>query len=316
MIDDEGADRGHLDQVFDQAAEEHRAAHGAGERAALGIDGDGLGPQHQRRALARAPAVRPDGERHAGQAHAVLVEHVDGDEVGAADEVGDETVGRRAVDRARRADLLDDAGVHHHDQVRDAHRLGLVVRDVDGRDADALLQLADLDAHLLAQLGVEVGQGFVEQQQPRLHHQAARERDALLLPARELVRLARGQRLQPGEFEDALDALAQRARCDAAQSQPEGDVLEHVQMREDRVRLEHHRRVAHVGRLVVDASRTEPDLARAGLLEAGDHAQQRRLAAARGPEQRDELPLVDFEAHVGDREGAPAVAVAAGELLA
>src|SRR5262249_17191156 len=41
-------------------------------------------------------------------------------------------------------------------------------------------------------------------------------------------------------------------------------------------------------------------LALARLLEAGDHTHQRRLAAARRPEQREELALVDGERQVID----------------
>ena len=48
----------------------------------------------------------------------------------------------------------------------------------------------DLGAHLDAQLGVEVGERLVEQQQPRLQHQRAGDRDALLLAAGELRGIA------------------------------------------------------------------------------------------------------------------------------
>jgi hypothetical protein len=43
---------------------------------------------------------------------------------------------------------------------------------------------------------------------------------------------------------------------------------------------------------------------RIGPLEAGDHAQQRRLARAAGPEQRDELAGAYAQAGAGDRPGA------------
>ena len=64
-------------------------------------------------------------------------------------------------------------------------RLLLVVGDVDGRGAVGALQLADLDAHVDAQLGVEVRQRLVEHQQLRLDDQRAGKRHALLLAARE-----------------------------------------------------------------------------------------------------------------------------------
>ena len=100
---------------------------------------------------------------------------------------------RPLVDVARRADLLDAPLVHHRDLVRQRERLALVVRHVDGGDPQLALQPLQLEAHLLAQLGVEVGQRLVEQQQRRLHHQRARERQALLLAAGELGRLALGE---------------------------------------------------------------------------------------------------------------------------
>ena len=54
--------------------------------------------------------------------------------------------------------------------------------------------------HLLAQLGVEVGERLVEQQHARLDDERARKRDALLLAAREL---RRGPILEPAELDDA-----------------------------------------------------------------------------------------------------------------
>ena len=83
---------------------------------------------------------------------------------------------RPREDLARRADL-DDAAVHEDgDAVGERHRLFLVVRDVDGGDAERALQLAQLEARLEAQLGVEVGERLVEQEQARLAHDRARQR--------------------------------------------------------------------------------------------------------------------------------------------
>ena len=89
------------------------------------------------------------------------------DEIGAADEAGDEPRLRPVVERVRIVDLLDAALVHHGDAVRRDHRFGLVVRDVDGGDAELVVQAPDFEAHLLAQVGVQVGQRLVEQQHRR-----------------------------------------------------------------------------------------------------------------------------------------------------
>ena len=50
-----------------------------------------------------------------------------------------------------------------------------------------------------------------------------------------------------------------------------------------------------------DVPSAEQDPAGVGLLEAGDHAQQRRLARARRPEQREELAGLDGEVQGVDR---------------
>ena len=56
------------------------------------------------------------------------------------------------------------------------------------------VQLLDLEAHLHAQLGVEVGQRLVEQEHRRLAHDGAAHRHALALAAGKLARLALEQR--------------------------------------------------------------------------------------------------------------------------
>ena len=66
-------------------------------------------------------------------------------------------------------------------------------------------------------------------------------------------------------------------------------------MREERVLLEDRVHVALVGRRARDVVAADQDLALVGLLEAGDHPQRRRLAAAARPEQREELALVDAQ---------------------
>ena len=93
-------------------------------------------------------------------------------QVGRADEVGDEGVGRPPVDLDRRRHLPDAALAHHDDQIGHGHRLALVVGDDDGGDAEPLLQLPQFDLHRLAQLGVERRKRLVEQEQLGRQRQA------------------------------------------------------------------------------------------------------------------------------------------------
>ena len=74
----------------------------------------------------------------------------------------------------------------------------------------APVQRLQLDAHLHAQLRVEVRQRLVEQEHRRLAHDRAAHRDALALAAGERARLAVEER---AELEDLRRALARARRC-------------------------------------------------------------------------------------------------------
>ena len=202
---------------------------------------------------------------------------------------------RSVVNLERRADLLDAAAVHHHHAVGHRHRLHLIVRDVDRGRAQALVQGADFGAHRDAQLGVEVGQRLVEQEHARLAHDGPTHRDALALPAGQLARKAFEQLV---EIQHArrlsglgLDLGGRRL----AQAQAEIQVVAHVQVRVQRIALEHHRDVAFARLELVDALAADRDLAGRDRLQPRDHAQQGRLAAARGADQHHELAVGDFE---------------------
>ena len=112
------------------------------------------------------------------------------DEGRAADEPGDEPVGGALVQVLLRADLPHGAVVHDDQPVGHGQRLLLVVRDHDGREPELPLQLADLDANLLAQLGIEVGERLVEQQHVGPEDERAGQRHTLLLAAGQLPRQA------------------------------------------------------------------------------------------------------------------------------
>ena len=152
----------------------------------------------------RAPTLTRSGPGHDG----VEEGHV-------PDEIGDEGRRRIAIDLLRRADLLDDALVHHDDAVRHGERLLLVVRHHDGGDAEPALQRADLVAQAHPHLGVEGGERLVEQQQARRGRERARQRHALLLTAGELHRIfvpwsARPTRASSSSTRRLISALDRR----------------------------------------------------------------------------------------------------------
>jgi hypothetical protein len=68
------------------------------------------------------------------------------------------------VHLGRRAHLLDPALVEDRDAVAHRERLFLVVRDVDERHPELLLDLLQLDLQLLAELQVERAERLVEEE--------------------------------------------------------------------------------------------------------------------------------------------------------
>jgi hypothetical protein len=92
-----------------------------------------------------------------------------------------------------------------------------------------------------------------------------------------------------------------------------GNVLGHGHVGEHGIGLEHHVHRPAVRLDIEHVLAVDQDRAVAGRLEAGDHAQQRRLAAARRPEQGEELAGANVEAHIVDRDDGRAEAL--GDFL-
>ncbi|MNT13424.1 hypothetical protein D3C72_1483940 [compost metagenome] len=210
------------------------------------------------------------------------------------------------VDGLGRAVLLDVAAVHQHHLVGHFQRLFLVMGDEHAGHVQFIVQAAQPAAQLLAHLGVERAEGFVEQQHLGLHRQRAGQRDALALAAGQLRRVAVGQPVELHQLQqrthlvaDLRFARALGARLDA---QAEGHVLEHAHMLEQRVVLEHKAHLALAHMLVRGIAPGQHDLARIGALQAGDDAQQRGLAAAGRPQQRGQLAFVEIERDVVQRD--------------
>ena len=132
------------------------------------------------------------------------------DRVERADERRHERGGREVVDLERRADLLDPALAHHDDPIGQRERLLLVVGHVDRRDPELALDRPDLVAQRDADLGVERRERLVEQQDLRLDRERPRQRDPLLLAARQLVRVAAALLGQVDDLEQLGDALLDR----------------------------------------------------------------------------------------------------------
>ena len=97
---------------------------------------------------------------------------------------------RLAEQRVAVGHLDDAAQVHHRDAVADVAHHGQVVRDEEIGQAQPLLQVHQHVHHLRLDRHVEGRDRLVADHQAGLQRQRPRDRDALALPAGELVRIA------------------------------------------------------------------------------------------------------------------------------
>ena len=231
---------------------------------------------------------------------AAVTDQFRGDEVhrGRADEAGHEQVHRRLEEILRRVHLLQLPVPQDADAVAERHGLDLVVRHVDGRDAEPLVQLFERAPHGHAQLGVQVGQRLVHQEGLRLADDGPAHRDPLPLAAGQRGRLALEVLLEAehlgGLVDPALDLILGRL----PQLQAERQVLLDRHVRVERVVLEHHGDVPVLRRQVVDHPVADLDRAAGDLLEPGDGPQRGGLAAPGGTDEYHELAVFDVKAQV------------------
>ena len=167
-------------------------------------------------------------------------------------------------------------------------------------------QLAQPRARLLAQLGVEVRQRLVHQDHRRVVDQRARDRDALLLAAGELVRQPLAEVARAESWSSAVVHARCRSRrrrpCAASGRRPRcrtpscAATARTTGTRGPRLRLSAGTSTPRgaVEDRPCRRSRIVPLVRR---LEPRDRAQQRRLAAARGAQQRHHLARLQRHRH-------------------
>ena len=160
--------------------------------------------------------------------------------------------GRMEIDVVRRAVLLDVPGPEDEDFFRKGHGFHLIVRHVDAGGRQTLMQAAQFDAHLVAEVGVKVRERLVEEEDARLAHDGPAHGHALALAAGKLLRHPLKQTVEPEEPGRFFGAALALLRRDAAHLEAVGDVVEDVHVRIKGIVLEHHRDVAVLGFLAGD----------------------------------------------------------------
>src|SRR5262249_38093374 len=145
---------------------------------------------------------------------------------------------RGREDRLRRSVAENPPTLDEQDATRGMTRVLRLMADEEQGEAEIAAQRLDEIQHLAPLGRAEGSEGLVQQQERALAHQAAGERHALALAARELARQPRLEAGQPDMIEGRADTgpgrgIEAQSRVDA---QP--DILRRGQMRKQIVLLE------------------------------------------------------------------------------
>ena len=233
---------------------------------------------------------------------------------------------RPIEDRLGRSALDDAAEIHHRDAA--AHRADdrEVVADQDIGEVEGLAQAAEQRQHRRLHRHVETRRRLVQDDDLGMQGEDARQADAPLLAAGNLVRIEIEMRVgQPDRFQDAANALLARRLVEIGVDhqrlvQRAADLPARIE-RGPRILVGVLQAFTHGApggrRQLVDALPLEPDLARRRLVNAHDGLAERGLAATGFAHQPEDFARHQVERDAVDRldrPDAPVERTAHGEV--
>ena len=231
----------------------------------------------------------------AEEAHLVVGQHHTVNDVGFADEVGDEGVLGLVIDVLGTADLLDAALVHDHHGVGHGQSLFLIVCNIDERDAHGLLDPLQFVLHILTQTQVQCSQRLVQQQHLGAVDQGAGDGDALLLAAGQTFYPTMVIAAQTHDAQHFVDTVVDLLLIDIGHPKAKGDVFIYIQMREQSIALEDGVDLPLIGRHVRDLLSVKQHTAGSGRQEAADDPQSGGFTAAGRAQQREKFMVIKIE---------------------
>ncbi len=297
-----------VDQILDRSSESVLSP----ERRVGPVEPELLGPERDSHTVAHTEAGAANDDESSSPAlhHPAGAAALGGgarQQVRLPDELRDERRTRPPVHLGGRAELDDAAAIHHGQPVAHGERFLLVVGDIDEGGAELAVQRLELELHRLAELEIERAERLIEQQDLGTQHQRAGQCHPLPLPARELSRAPRAEPtgVEADQCKSVGHPSANLVPRKVPLLQPEGDVAEDRHVGEERIALEDHPDRPLVGTALVHHLPGDGHRAGIGRLEAGEEPEGRRLAAAGGAEQREELPARNREGNAVHRGDGP-----------
>ena len=194
------------------------------------------------------------------------------------------------------------------DHGRQPQRLVDVVGDEHDRLAGRPVDAGELALQRIAGDRVDRGEGLVHQQELGIGGERAGDADALLLAARQLVRVlaAIGGGIEPQQFEQFVDPRARPAPPAISAGAARWRCCRRHSNAETARSTGSHSRCAGAAPRAAGGSRPRrrPGSCRHRRHQPVDHPQRRRLAAARGAEQHAERAGWDVERQIVDDRAA------------
>ena len=169
---------------------------------------------------------------------------------------------------------------------------------IDEGNAHLLLDTLQLDLHILPQAQVQRAQGLVQQQDLGSVHQRPGDGHPLLLAAGQLGDFPVLKALQTHHTQHFRHALLDFLGRHLGDPQAKGDVLKHVQMREQRILLEHRVDLPLMRRDIINPHTVKGDVSRRGRRETADNPQRCGLSTAAGAQKCEEFRIVDIQIDV------------------
>ena len=152
------------------------------------------------------------------------------------------------------------------------HGLRLIVRDIDDGGLETLVEFDQFGAELGAHFGVEVGEGFVEEEDTGLPDDGAPYGDALLLSAGEIPWHPSEEFFDAENGSSFVDAAGNVVRREMTYAKAESEVFGNAEVRVEGVILKDHSDISVAGREFADVGVPDEDASGGEALEAGDHA--------------------------------------------
>src|SRR5882724_8617192 len=109
------------------------------------------------------------------------------------------------------------------------------------------MQTLNLNTHLVAQIGIQIGQGFIEEKKGWFQNDCAGNREALLLATAKLGGVAFAIFGQMNLLQGAESAPFAFSLCKATDLHAIGNIAHNSEMRKKRIVLEDHTKAAFFG---------------------------------------------------------------------